>query len=548
MYSLLMVDDEAYVVDSLAVTIPWADLDVSQVFKAYSANEALLIMEQHTIDIVISDIRMPVMSGIELLERISTDWNRTRCILLSGHADFAYAQAAIQHQTADYLLKPVSDEDVMAAVRKVTSQLKQEWEEISSHQRAVYTINENLPLLKGNLLNDILQGRRYSQDALADKMRLLHIPFESEEPFALLLIRMGEEFQQHDAYHLALLEYAVTNIAEEISKSHYHLWTCKDAHDDLVMVLKSIGDDQRGAGGESSGDETGRQRQIERIAEQLQVNVKLYLKGGISVIVGGWGSFPAHVPALYQAAVSALRKGVGTSGDLFMTLPDQSVPVPINAVQSLYEPPLLIHLFEAGRWDAACEKLESVFQELEQEWQDSTEHLFEVFHTISASLSYIAHRNGTQLHEIIGHDYEKVLSGNSFRHVKPLKEWSFRSIHAIKESMQRESRDTRVSVIQRVQEYVEHHLADISLQSIADWIGLHPVYLSKVYKQETGENISEYIFRLRMDRAALILKKGDDKVYEIAKDLGYQNVPYFIKVFKKQYGLTPQEYRENTPT
>ena len=124
MYQLLLVDDERSIVDSLSITIPWEKVGVLKTFKAYSAYEALEILAENSIDIVITDIRMPGMSGIELIAEIHTRWKRVKCVLLSGYDDFSYAQQAIRYGTSDYLLKPVKDEDLMDAVKEIVKQLE----------------------------------------------------------------------------------------------------------------------------------------------------------------------------------------------------------------------------------------------------------------------------------------------------------------------------------------------------------------------------------------------------------------------------------------
>jgi two-component system response regulator YesN len=100
-------------------------------------------------------------------------------------------------------------------------------------------------------------------------------------------------------------------------------------------------------------------------------------------------------------------------------------------------------------------------------------------------------------------------------------------------------------MIKRVQELVTGNLGeDTSVKSIADKVFLHPVYLTKLYKNETGESLGDYIMRMRMERAVEMLKSSHKKIYEITTELGYQNPQYFSKIFKKHYGMTPQEYRE----
>jgi two-component system response regulator YesN len=96
-----------------------------------------------------------------------------------------------------------------------------------------------------------------------------------------------------------------------------------------------------------------------------------------------------------------------------------------------------------------------------------------------------------------------------------------------------------------VQRYIELNLAeDVSLKTLGEHVYLHPAYLSKVYKMETGEGINQYVQRLRMEKAALMLKQTASRVYEIGKLIGLPNTTYFIKQFRKDYGMTPQEYRD----
>src|SRR5690606_30040058 len=113
-----------------------------------------------------------------------------------------------------------------------------------------------------------------------------------------------------------------------------------------------------------------------------------------------------------------------------------------------------------------------------------------------------------------------------------------------KKSLNDRSQDSRSGIIQKVQDYAAQHLAGASLQSIADHVYLNASYLSKVYKLETGEGISEYLSRLRMEAAAHMLRNTSEKIYEISTRVGYNKTSYFIKVFKERYGVTPQEYRD----
>lgn len=274
---LLIVDDESHVVDRLSATIDWPSIGIGQVYRAYSAYEALSLLQQFSIDIVITDIQMPGMTGLELIGEIKRRWTRTKYILLSGYSDFEYAKEAIHHQVEDYLLKPVKEQELLATVGRLKDKLVHEWEQVLSVRNLTRTLRENLPLLKGNLLNELLQGRPIEEAVLLDRMQTLGLPDMSRRHCALMLVRMEEPFIDYDFSSASLIEYAICNMAEELFEGAFELWHAKDAHDYLVFVVVCKE--------ETAGEEGS--LLFERTASHLQTVVREFLKGHISVLVSG---------------------------------------------------------------------------------------------------------------------------------------------------------------------------------------------------------------------------------------------------------------------
>jgi two-component system response regulator YesN len=538
LYQLLLVDDESSVVETLAYTIPWQEIGITAVHKANSGNEALHILKKCAIDIVITDIRMPGMSGLALIEQIRKKWKRIKCVVLTGYADFDYAREAIVHNASGYLLKPVSDEDIFHTVKTLIATLEQEWEEIISYQRAVQAYSEHLPMLRGQFLKELLLGRKSSNDSLAGKLRTLKIPLSLEDQCAVVLIRI-DHYAENDFNSLLLIEYAMTNIVEEIFHEHFTVWHCKDTHDYLVLLVAPNNKQEEADHAEQW------QRSLERMSGELQKNVKLFLKVEISILISGFGTFPHDLTMLYQRAIASFFKQIGNEQSLIMTVPEEVTVSGVGTLQSLYEPPLLMHLLEAGRWDAVTEKVENIFTELSHPRANSPEHMLEAFFMIFSSFSNLAHKNGRMLEDVIGEHFGKLMDRSSIRTIQQLREWTFHTLQKFQALVSSEVRDIRQEVVRRVQVYIQEHISeDLSLHAIAEHVSLHPVYLSKIYKLETSENLSDYSFTLRMEKAIYLLKESNCKVYEIGSQLGYQNPAYFIKVFKKQYGKTPQEFRE----
>ncbi|WP_341279476.1 response regulator [Paenibacillus sp. FSL H8-0537] len=558
-FRLLLVDDEASVVDSLADTLPWEQIGIGTVFKAYSGVEALEILNTNTIDVLITDIRMPGISGLELLQQVRRSWKRIKCILLSGHAEFAYAQQAIAHETYDYLLKPISDDHILEKVSGAVQALKKELDEKSFHQRVARAFQENLPKLQGELLNELLEGRKYSAERLSEKLESLKVPVVLEQRFALMLVRLEGKLSEMDFYSLSLLEYAVSNMAEELFEARFRLWTCKSIHGYLVGVVTEIPLDSAGGtliGGKQGEDEEplsglsddnkALDEELQLKASQLQLSVNHYLSGEVSVLVSQWGLFPHDVRQQYEDVLLALRRQVGSQSGLFIHVAsDIARQQPIHSLQRLYEPPMLIHLMESGSWEMAEQKLSGIWSELNQGWPDSPEHLMEVFFSIYASFSSFAHKNGRELAEMIGSGLSEMSGQLPSRSIIALKSWIDEAFLLLRQSMENDTRNDREITVGKIRSYIEKNLVtDVTLQAIADYLFMHPVHVSRIFKLATGENVSDYVLRLKMELAASMLANPSLKSYEIALQLGYQNPNYFNKVFKKYYSLTPQEFRQ----
>ncbi|MDQ0192002.1 response regulator [Paenibacillus wynnii] len=536
MQQILLVDDEPYVVDDLSISIPWSDLQFEQVHLAYSGMEALEILQQHPIDIVITDINMPEMSGLQLIETIRRRWKHVKIVLLTGYAEFEYAKLAIEQQASAYLLKPISNTQLVEVIEQLQLEINREWENWSSYHRTLQTFREHLPLLRDRLLNDLLQGRRISPSQLAEQMDKFSLPFTLEAPGAILVARLEDFFQQHDLNSMMLFEYAIVNIANELFQEQFSIWSCKDVHDYLVFILQPKVP-------LSAGESHDVHKQLVQTAYQLQKNVGTIIGGGISVVTTGWGIFPDSVHGLYQSAVSMIRQHIGNETGLFLDGSESTVFPEIQTLQSLYEPPTLFHLFDTNHWKGIEEKILTIITELKKRNEHSPEHIQEAKHYLESAFYYFAHKNNKLLGDIIGNP---LLEGKLLHTPDMLQEWALEVLHRLEEHFDTERKDIRSVLIRNIHDYIDRNLNYVSLQAIADHVMLHPVYLSKIYKLETGKRISDHISGVKMEKASYLLMHTPLKIYEISSALGYSNAQYFIKLFKEYSHMTPQEFRDRS--
>ncbi|MGI2297697.1 response regulator transcription factor [Paenibacillus sp. GXUN7292] len=537
MARLLLVDDEPVILEELALYLN--DIDgIEEVYTADSGVEAVKLLERSRIDLIVTDIRMPGMSGLELCEYVHGRKERIPCVLLSGYAEFGYAQQALQHKASAYLLKPVKKEELVETIKLEVEKAKARNEEEGTNKKLQQTLRSNLSLLQANLLLEFLNGKQGDPKRLEEQLDRLEIPFQIGGTAVLMLLRIENRLLDYDEESTSLFEFAIMNIAEEVFHSYFNVWLCKDSYHYLVMLLSFKG--------EARSAQVEMKKLLGELAGELQGHVAAFLKGSISVVVSGEAAFPDQAGELYYHALQAIKQLPDQEQAHLLKLWDmpsyrQSI---LRSLQRLYEPPVLLQMLEERRWQDARDRLAYIFEELGIEGLDTYEHRAEVYYALSNAYYCIMHSCGHQLASVLGQ--QRLLEANSalLRSAKQLKNWSFNVLAKIEQEISQETGGMLSPFLLQVHQFIERNLTTVSLQELSDHLKLHPAYISAMYKQETGENLSDYIFRYRMEKARYLLRSSNSKIYEIAEQLGYQSTPYFTKLFKKHFQLTPQEYRD----
>ncbi|MCV9948223.1 response regulator [Paenibacillus sp. BT-177] len=540
MVQILLVDDESYVTESLATTIPWETLGIEKVHQAASALAAIDVLEAYDIDILVTDIRMPGMTGLELIVEVNERWPHIRSLLLTGYADFEYAKKALQLKAFDYILKPVDDEEFIKCVSAAMDSLKEEWEAFDKVHQLQYSRRNDYGVLRTHLMHDLLLGRDLTLQKIKDKMSEYEIKLRTEHPASMLLIQLGKQFSDMDYHSVSLIEYAIGNIAEEVFAPDFHVWHCKAPHDCLIVLIEG----NWHLFPERTVDE---QNHFLRAAiETFRRNVSNYLKGEIYVTLTNWFNFPDELPKLYQTAIRSVywNQQEETNPLLFIEEQTEQSHNSVKSLEGLYTHPTLTHLLESRQWEEAEAKVSRVFGKMEEAGY-TREHLYELFISVTSAFMYTAHKQGrfiTQMDQVGFDPLHAQKLVHSFPH---LKEWIFSMMNKLKAEWSASEQSAKSYVVKQVQELITQDKGqELSVKTIADQVYLHPVYLSKIYKAETGEGLGDYIIRMRMERALYLLKYSNKKIYEITTELGYQNPQYFSKMFKKHYGMTPHEFRD----
>ena len=541
MIEVLLVDDEAYVTESLKATIPWEELGVRNVYQAESALEALELLERHQIDILVTDIQMPEMSGLKLIETAQARWPHLRCMLLTGHSEFHYAKKAIELQVFDYVLKPVDDQEFISSISGAIDSLRDEWAQVEQYYRLIYERKADLTILRNNLLRELLLGRRMTRQMVEQRLSSYEIPLVAGERAVMMLVQLGTYYETMDKESLALMEYAIGNIAEEVLSECFHVWSCQSPHECLTIIAMLRPELVRQL--EHGEREQFERQQLKKLLPVLRSNVNEYLRGDISVVVTNSFDFPEAIETAYRHGLRYffMLKKDPLEKEIYLEEERALAGSPQFFLEALHRPPTLLHLAEAHQWDALRSKLQEVFSLLGQT-SYTRENLYEIYLSMSNAFMYTAHKQGCSIYQL-GHDW--LLDQSALQSLEELRRWTEQMLLRMQDELSSQEQHTKHHIVNQVRQLVASMLGqDISVKTIADRVYLHPVYLSKVFKSVTGESLGDYIIRMRMERALYLLKHTNRRIYEITNELGYQNPQYFSKVFKKYYGLTPAEFRE----
>lgn len=533
MHNLLIMNHDLDDSQDELIKLPWQNIGINIVHQAFSIDKALEIIKTNPIDIlIVNHFPESLPGGNELIKLIHRFANYISCILL----DDAGIQM-VSCNNAFILGKPFSSRDLLALVEKTIQNIEKKWTDIIYQKRELITFEDHLPILQKYFLRGRIKDKLLTNKQFLRSANILEFSDAIDRPMCLLLIRIDDQLGQFNHHHTSLFELAIYNILKEMFESDFNIYYCIDDFDYMVVMISQKA--------KTPEEETFQYEPVERGLLQLQHYAKRYLSISLSVLISKTGIFPDELSTIYHQSANAFRQKISEDQEVILKDSEHTSLESVQHLSSIYSPPLLNHLLEAGQWKSAFNKLETIFTELNNCWRDSHEHLLETYFHIAGAFSYYVHRNNQLMKEALGENYDKMLNLDYFHTISQLQKWAYDTLEIFKSSQHKEIQNSQSLLVKKVHDFVYEHIEKASLQTISNHLKLNQSYLSKLYKDQTGENLSDYLFRIRMQRAALLLKQTDKKVYEIAQELGYFKISYFIKLFRDYHGTTPQKFREN---
>ncbi|MBP1962290.1 response regulator transcription factor [Paenibacillus aceris] len=543
MYRLLVVDDMPIVADGLVGLLQDTTHLNLKLYKAYSGTKALDILRSEEIDIVLSDIRMPGMQGIDLLKEIRVSWPNCKVIFLTAYDDFEYVRSVISLGGFEYILKIEGDDKIVQTVEKAIYSLNEE----NVVKTLIHGADKQVTLTditsQEAFVWELLSEAETSENDVIQVLSEMNLPVRADLPLQMVLgdVREWDSIMDQDkAGQLSVIQ----NIIEEYTSQCARLISMCSKDSQLLLLIQPYGC-------ESDGNETVSfiRSALEPIRQTCRKLLDIRIDLALQSLPAGWcGLHQAfedlrgalfHGTSVYSEttemtafAVTAIRQDT-----------DETKAECGSDYFQLYKVRLLDNYLQNGN--------EADFFKLFHEWKaflvaDSTFrlHKLECLHALHAIFeSNMVACKMTEELETALEQYNKIQLGEISSWEK-LQQQYRQMASAIFEHKRTISSGNAQEWIDKVNAYIEAHLAeDLTLPKLAAQVSFNPSYFSRFYKQTTGISLSDYIADIRNTKAKELLKGNKLKIQDIAMKAGYQSSMAFIRFFKKQNRMTPQEFR-----
>ncbi|MBO9610825.1 MAG: response regulator [Paenibacillaceae bacterium] len=513
MYKLLIADDEHLIRNGLE-SIAWGDVGFEVAAVAANGKEALALIEGDAPDAVVTDIRMPIMDGIELIGILKERYPRIKVVALSGYNDFAYAQKCIEYRVFSYILKPINEKEL----RHVFAHLREELDNRQA-ERHEYR-NGDLRLTPEERFFAQLVGNSFAQPPDANRLRPDGLATVAEDYQCIVAFSWEHADRDRDT-------------SERLKQSRqywgkYRFPVLAVDHTFLVLLHSRT---------------KMYPKDIRIQADRFKAFMEEDADGAIGIGLGN--VYPMdHIGASHNEALYALNyrffagKGSVVAYDEISRL--QSFTFDNAALKKMIED-LAHHVLEGDGESAKRIVRELFWDVLHKSCSDTNLFLLKCVEVYVSLVTKIEQTNPSVKAVPVDDFYYQLSACHHFEQVAA----HFKqTITGMAEQMNRLQANTEHSLITRLKDYLrKNYNHNISLAELSDSFFINPSYLSTLFKKETGINFSDYTIQLRIDNAKSLLKHSDLSIQEISEKVGYTDYRYFCTVFKKLTGDTPLKYR-----
>lgn len=523
---VLIADDEANIRNGLRKQIDWIKLGFDEVFTAGDGLEALQIFKENCPEIVITDIVMPGLDGLNLCEKIREISKSTCIILLSGHSEFEYARKAMRMEITEYQLKPVNLKELEKIVSSAVARFNKEKKSNEDREK------DNC-IYREKLIDDILLGRINDPEILKE---INGKTFQMRGQYGICVFTMeidcwGALNSSFDKQKKNEMFIEIKRQVSEGLKDRKYILFQKYDHSYTIICDN-----------EHLRDITDNKNFIKNLAKTINLSLQ---KRGASISIGfaGYDNF-AGIPNLYKKSVACLthKLYMGSGKVIFFNeiegTADNDYLVQIDEKE-------LIGSIQRLDYESCSEIITKLLIRLEEQKCTKAEVVRNICSVCKNLLVMTLNENGSQVEDIFGRNLSYISEIPDYDTIEKYREWVQGLYFLVIKELSDIKGVRHNAVILKALAYIKkNYNTELPVEAVSNHIQKSPDYFSRIFKREVGMPFSEYLNRIRINEAKKLMKNTNFLAYEISDKVGFQDYKYFVQVFRKIEGVSPSEFRK----
>ena len=527
LYRIMIVDDEEEAREGIAKRVNWNKLGFEVAATAENGADALEKAESLDLDVVLSDIKMPYMDGLEMGRRLKKMCPAIRLLLLTGFDEFEYAREAISLEVVEFILKPVNESELSAIMTRVKAALDEDVAQKKNVDVLRAKYENSLPLLREHFLNELVWGVLSPSD-VREQIASFGLPLAGENKKTVAVLDIDYGGSAASGMSRELIPISVKQTADELCAGHFSYLSFISAGAVVLIFCH----DRRGILGEimtTAGEICNECRRISAIS--------------VTAGVGRAHSDPANLHRSYSDALEAVEyRAVEGMGSAIYIQDVESEEAGARLLDAQVEKRLLTAVKFGGDREIG-EVVETLVSRISGdggEWERQTE-LLGVFGVLASLMQ----RYEVDEKEVFGEEARRFIRLETDFTPEELRAWLNATCLRLGCILKKRRTGNEEKLIDEAKRYIADSYADsqLSLDTLCEHLHISASYFSALFKRVTGQSYVGYLTETRLQKARDLLENTDNKTYLVAGSVGYDEPNYFSYVFKKRFGKSPSQYR-----
>lgn len=535
MFSVIVIDDESLVRIGLKSMIDWSEHGFEIIGEAANGQAGYEMIKELKPDLVISDIKMPIMDGLEMIESVAKLNLNTKFILLTGFNEFELARQAMKLGVSDYIVKlELEQEKLIDTLNKVKDRLSNDIEKKHKSVKIEKLIRSNNYAVREEFFKKVIGKVITDSNEIKEELNYLDIKldFENFSCAAIQLLDSGK-LKSYEEEEINLLEFSILNIVDEIINDKLEGYTFKWIQNEYIIVFSDENNLSSGLA----------RMKIQAVAERIIVMLKQYFNVDVSVAVSNVYKGISNISKAYSECVFVLKQcfytGTGKVA-FFSDIYKESEHEKNDFIRQVTND--IVKYIDQNNTELIRETFESII-DVFNKCKVSKSWAYDMCAKIAYLIDSVFEKEEGALEQIFGEKESIIEIILKLKSLQEMVMWLEKVEQGLCSYLERENQDQNNKVVAMAKKIVEENLQNtINLSEVAERLNMSTGYFSTIFKKIAGVGFTEYVTEAKINKAKKLFKEGNYKIYEIAQLTGYENAYYFSKVFKKVTGMTPSEF------